>query len=72
MPNFYKHTKIYLFLRNRFKTYAVCMEYCDEVMKKEMSSASNGNTAMTNALPPDRDRFVISVKSYPENTKFTC
>ena len=50
-----------IYFRNRFKTFEVCIDYCDEVMKKEreMSSDPNGNTATTNAIAPDRGRFVI-------------
>ena len=52
---------MFSYSRNRFKTYEVCMDYCDEVMRKDrdMSSDPNGNIAATSAFPPDRGRLVV-------------
>ena len=46
-------------IRNRFKTYEVCMEYCDDVMQKEkdMSSDPNGDSETTNDIAPDSGRY---------------
>ena len=46
--------------RNRFKTYEVCMDYCDDVMKTERDKSPdpNGDSETTNAMAPDSGRFV--------------
>ena len=51
------------FFRNRFKTYEVCMDYCDEVMKKEkdMSPDPNGDSETTNAIAPDSGRYFYDI-----------
>lgn len=48
-----------MYSRNRFKTYEVCMEYCDDVMQKEkdMSPDPNGDSETTNAIAPDSGRY---------------
>ena len=57
--DFYNLQLMFSYSRNRFKTYEVCMDYCDEVMRKDMSSNSNGNVAETSDFPPERGRLVV-------------
>ena len=46
------------FIRNRFKTYEVCMDYCDDVMKNggDISSHPNGDSGITKSVLPDSGR----------------
>ena len=51
------------FIRNRFKTYEVCMDYCDDVMKNngDISSHPNGDSGITKSVVPDGGRLVINI-----------